>query len=124
MVFRRYYIHVQFFLSLPRFSSNPTYYPMKQEEILSFFKARANEIIYKYAIRASSTEYDNQHLRMSSYFGQFNENVMLLEKELDTETTNVLSNYMEDDMDIPTIIDQLCAYSKYAKLRYISCIHP
>ena len=97
---------------------------MKQEEILSFFKVRASEIIYKYSISESAAGYNNQHLRMSSYFGQFNENMMLLEKELNTEKANILADFLDDDIDIPSVIDEMCAYTKHAKLQYITRTHP
>ncbi|HEX8333998.1 MAG TPA: hypothetical protein VF622_15370 [Segetibacter sp.] len=95
-----------------------------QEEILSYFKRKATDIIYKYSIKASSPSYGNQHLRMSSYFGEFNENMIMLEKDLDTETANIISNYVNEDMDIPNIIDGLCAYSYNARLQYITLSHP
>jgi hypothetical protein len=89
------------------------------EEILSYFKRKATDIIYKYSIRSSSPAYHNQYLRMSSYFGEFNENMMLLENELNAETANIMSNYINEDMDITNIIENLCAFTNTAKLQYI-----
>ena len=95
-----------------------------QEEILSYFKRKASDIIYKYSVKPLSPEYGNQHLRMSAYFGQFNENMIMLEKDLNTETANIISNYVKEDMDIPNIIDRLCAYSHNARLQYITLSNP
>jgi hypothetical protein len=94
------------------------------EEILCYFKRKANEFISKYSVINISPDYDNQHLRLSSYFGQFNENMIQLDNDLGKETANILSNYVNEDMDIPNIIDGLCAYSYNAKLQYISLNNP
>jgi uncharacterized protein YutD len=90
------------------------------DEILSYFQRKVSDIIFKYSIKSSATCYGNQHLRLSSYFGDFNENMVMLDNELSKETANILSNYLKEDMDIPLIIDGLCAYRHNAKLQYIA----
>ena len=96
----------------------------KHEELLTYFKRKASELLFKYSIANTAHEYGYQYLRMSSYFGKLNENLIELEKELKSETENILSNYLKDDMDTNTIKNFLTVYRNDVKLKYLVSNNP
>ena len=96
----------------------------KQEELLNYFARKANEILFKYSIASPTTDYGYQYLRMSSYFGKFNDNLIKLENELNLETQKILSNYLNEDIDISSVMNCLTTYRQNTKLQYIISNNP
>jgi hypothetical protein len=95
-----------------------------QEDIFELFRTRVSDIIYRYTTSTSAPLSNNPYLKMLCYFSDFNSNLIELESELNIETVNILSNYVNEDMDLPNIIDNLCSFSNNAKLQYIQSREP
>lgn len=97
----------------------------KIEKILLGFEAKAQKIIHKYTIMPQEQLVKYSYLRLSGFFGNFNNAFSKVNEELSRESLGILSHFINnDDVDFVCLAERLHQQRIKAKLEFIQRQQP
>ena len=92
----------------------------KSEKLVLCFEAKAKKIINKYTSFPEEKSVKYGYLRLSGFFGHFNNAFSKVDEELTKESYGMLSRYINcDDVDFVFLADSLHQQRIKAKLQFI-----
>lgn len=97
----------------------------KSEKIILGFEAKAKKIIHKYTVHAGEQPVKYGHLRMSGFFGNFNNAFSKVNEELSRESLGVLSRFINnEEVDFVILAEKLHQQKNKAKMEFIQRLQP
>lgn len=102
----------------------PTYMK-KCDKVLIGFEAKAQKIIHKYTLLPQGQPVKYGYLRLSGFFGNFNNAFRKLDEELSRESLSTLSRFINnDDVDFVNLVEGLHHHRLKAKMEFIQKQQP
>ena len=97
----------------------------KCDKVLIGFEAKAQKIIHKYTLLPQGQPVKYGYLRLSGFFGNFNNAFRKLDEELSRESLSTLSRFINnDDVDFVNLVKGLHHHRLKAKMEFIQKQQP
>lgn len=97
----------------------------KCDKVLIGFEAKAQRIIHKYTLLPQRQPVKYSYLRLSGFFGNFNNAFRKLDEELSRESLGILSRFINnDDVDFINLAEGLHQHRIKARMDFIQRQQP
>ena len=97
----------------------------KCDKVLIGFEAKAQKIIHKYTLLPQEQPVRYGYLRLSGFFGNFNNAFRKLDEELSKESLGILSRFINnEDVDFVNLVEGLHQHRIKAKMEFIKRQQP
>lgn len=97
----------------------------KSEKVLLSFEVKAQKIIHKYTLIPQVQPVKYSYLRLSGFFGHFNNAFQKLDEELSRESLGILSRFINnDEVDFVSLAERLHQQKTKAKMEFIQRLQP